>query len=114
MRPDGGMSWISKPWESSVSDNQMIEDDDMLEYVDYGDTFLGDRGYTCKHLFAERGAHLLTPPWKPRDGSPMSEEDIELGRRKLMRFILDLILNKEKSKLNGIISYNLCIIAGLP
>ena len=81
MRPDGGMSWISKPWESSVSDNQMIEDDDMLEYVDFGDTFLGDRGYTCKHLFAEKGAHLLTPPWKPRDGSPMSEEDIELGRR---------------------------------
>ena len=41
---------------------------------------LADRGYTCKHLFAEKGATLLTPAFKPRDGQPMSEEDIEVGR----------------------------------
>ena len=80
IRPDGGMSYVSKPFESSISDNGTIEDSDMLDYIDKGDTVLGDRGYTCKHLFAEKGAHLLTPPWKPRDGSPMSEEDIALGR----------------------------------
>ena len=80
IRPDGGMSYISKPFESSISDNGTIEDSDMLDYIDNGDTVLGDRGYTCAHLFAEKGAHLLTPANKPRNGQPMSEEDIEVGK----------------------------------
>ena len=52
----------------------------LLDYVQPGDLFVGDRGYSCKYLFAAKKAHLYTPPPKPLDGAPLSEEAIELGR----------------------------------
>ena len=39
--------------------------------------FFVDRGFgKCHDLFAAKGAHLITPPYKPKDNAPMSVIDI--------------------------------------
>ena len=80
VHPTGGLAWISKPYESSISDNLLLEDSDFFDYIEPGDVVLADRGYTCHHLFAEKKAYLITPPFKPSDGGPLSIEDGEKAK----------------------------------
>ena len=76
VHPTGGVAFVSKPFEGSISDNKILEDCGFFPYLDEGDWVLADRGFTCHWLFAAKKAHLVTPSFKPKNGQKFSEEEI--------------------------------------
>ena len=77
--PTGSVAFVSKPFEGSISDNQILEDSGYCDWMEPADRSLADRGFTCHHLFAEKQAHLITPPNKQRGQEFMSTLDIAKG-----------------------------------
>ena len=78
--PGGQFAGCSKPIEGCISDRELLIGSGLPEELDKGDLVEADRGFAnCKDVFGARQARVETPPFKPRNGDPMSLKDIFRG-----------------------------------
>ena len=78
--PGGQFAGCSKPIEGCISDRELLIQSGLPEELDEGDLVEADRGFAnCKDVFGARKARVETPPFKPRNGDPMSLKDIFRG-----------------------------------
>ena len=74
--PAGGASFISPPFEGGSSDRLSFRECGILNYVQPGDLFVGDRGFNVDDMLTQYGAEFLGPASGPtNENEPMSIED---------------------------------------
>ena len=59
--PAGAVTFLSHGWGGRVSDKEITIESGFLEFLDYGDSVLADRGFLIKEELATRGAVLTIP-----------------------------------------------------
>ena len=75
--PGGLFVGCSKPIKGCISDRDLLAGSDLPEITEEGDRAAADHGFAnCEDIFAAKKATFLTPPFKPKDGGPMSLQDI--------------------------------------
>jgi hypothetical protein len=60
--PRGKISFISKAYGGRSSDKQIVRDSGFLDTVDFGDTYMADRGFTIREDLLYHNADLVIPP----------------------------------------------------
>ena len=66
--------------EGCISDRKLLEKSGLLDWIEPGDHILADRGFgNCQDLVAAKQAHLIYPPFKPKNNEPMSIKEIARG-----------------------------------
>ena len=66
--PTGGACFISDLFEGSIDDVKNFKESGILEYIQPGDSLLGDRGFTIQELLLPKQATIFIPPFlKGRD-----------------------------------------------
>jgi hypothetical protein len=59
----GAFMFASDLWTGNVSDRFITEKSGFLNYIQYGDEVMADRGFTIRDLLADCGATLAIPPF---------------------------------------------------
>ena len=78
--PTGSISFISQAWGGRVSDKEITQKSGFLDYIEFGDVIMADRGFKIEDDIALCGAHLVLPAFT-RGKSQLSKEDVEKTRQ---------------------------------
>ena len=78
--PTGCISFISQAWGGRVSDKEITQKCGFLDYVEFGDVIMADRGFKIEDDLALCGARLAIPAFT-RGKSQLSREDVEKTRQ---------------------------------
>lgn len=60
--PQGSVCFLSKLWGGRASDRHIVTHSGFLDYIEYGDKILADRGFPISDALMLRGAELIIPP----------------------------------------------------
>ena len=78
--PTGAISFISQAWGGRVSDKEITRKCGFLDFVEYGDDIMADRGFNVADDLALCGAHLLIPAYT-RGKQQLSAQEVEETRQ---------------------------------
>jgi hypothetical protein len=77
--PTGSFTFISKLFTGSISDRRIVQDSGYLEFLEYGDDVMADRGFLIRDLLARRSCTLNIPTFSM--GRQMSSRAVTKTRR---------------------------------
>lgn len=77
--PKGTFSFVSDLFTGSISDKKIVQDSGFLNYIEYGDDIMADRGFLIRGELALKGATLNIPPFSM--GRQMSNNATTKTRR---------------------------------
>ena len=78
--PTGCISYVSKCWGGRVSDKQLTLDSDFLDFLEYGDQVLADRGFLIGEELANNGVQLVIPAFT-KGKKQLSQREQEVSRQ---------------------------------
>ena len=78
--PTGSISFISQAWGGRVSDKEITRKCGFLDFVEYGDDIMADRGFNVADDLALCGARLLIPAYT-RGKQQLSTQEVEETRQ---------------------------------
>ncbi|XP_030585679.1 uncharacterized protein LOC115780561 [Archocentrus centrarchus] len=73
--PCGVITFVSKLYTRSISDQEMIRRSNFTQLLQPGDGVMADKGFQIEKILAEVGATLIVPPFK--NSAQFSKEDAE-------------------------------------
>ena len=59
--PSGAITFVSKLYSGSISDQKIVEKSGMIDNLENGDDVMADRGFNIRHLVLPKGATLNIP-----------------------------------------------------
>ena len=111
--PSGAAGYVSDLWEGSVDDVTLFEKCGIMRYVDEGDSFLVDKGFTIQHLLIQKQATIYIPPHLSDRDAFTKEEGLLTKRIAKARIHVERFNDRIKKFriLEGVIPLNLAHIA---
>ena len=77
--PSGAITFISKVYNGSISDANIVEKSGFLDFVEPGDDIMADRGFNIRHLLLPKGATLNIPAFSY--GKTLSSKAVKRSRK---------------------------------
>ena len=78
--PTGSICFISQAWGGRVSDKEITQKCGFLDYIEFGDDILADRGFNIADDIALRGGRLIIPSFT-RGKAQLSQKEVEHSRQ---------------------------------
>ena len=96
--PCGAISYVSHAWGGRVSDKNLTQQSDFLQYIEPGDTILADRGFNIYDDINVYGGTLIIPAFT-RGKTQLSQQDVERSKElSKVRVHVERIIGMLKSK----------------
>ena len=77
--PSGAITFVSKLYSGSISDQKIVEKSGMIDNLENGDDVMADRGFNIRHLVLPKGATLNIPSFTY--GKRLSTKAIKRSRK---------------------------------
>ena len=115
--PSGAITFLSKLYSGSISDQAIVKESKFVDFIEEGDDVMADRGFNIRHLLLKKKASLNIPAFSHgrclsakaakrsrRIASVRIHVERAIGRMKTFRILSGVIPIKLRFQLNQIIT----------